>query len=383
MLKLLKGCHCYVPEDIGIKDILVVGGKIFKIDENIPVDVIYDVRVIDCQQNITCPGFIDQHVHILGGGGEEGPVSRIPEIGLSELTTAGVTTVVGVLGVDSLTRSVAELLAKAHALQIEGVNTYIYTGSYSVPTATLTGSVMKDLAYIDKVIGVGEIAISDHRSSHPSLEALRSLVSEARIGSLLGGKAGVVHVHVGDGKEGLKPLLDLMEQSDFPLEMYVPTHINRNRNLFEQGINYMKNGGFIDLTAGEKTGKGYSVPDALRKILESDGNMEKVTVSSDGNGSIPAAENGSIGVGRVSQLFDDIKSCLFDKGMDIEKVVKTVSTNVARVLKIYPQKGALLNGSDADILVLDKNNFSIRKLFINGEIFIDNGEVIKKGRYEK
>jgi beta-aspartyl-dipeptidase (metallo-type) len=95
VLKLLKGCHCYVPEDIGIKDILVVGGKIFKIDENIPVDVIYDVRVIDCQQNITCPGFIDQHVHILGGGGEEGPVSRIPEIGLSELTTAGVTTVVG------------------------------------------------------------------------------------------------------------------------------------------------------------------------------------------------------------------------------------------------------------------------------------------------
>jgi beta-aspartyl-dipeptidase (metallo-type) len=204
-------------------------------------------------------------------------------------------------------------------------------------------------------------------------------VSGGRIGSHIG-KAGILFTS--DGKEGLS--LGLFNGTiDFPLEMYVPTHINRNRNLFEQGINYMKNGGFIDLTAGEKTGKGYSVPDALRKILESDGNMEKVTVSSDGNGSIPAAENGSIGVGRVSQLFDDIKSCLFDKGMDIEKVVKTVSTNVARVLKIYPQKGALLNGSDADILVLDKNNFSIRKLFINGEIFIDNGEVIKKGRYEK
>jgi beta-aspartyl-dipeptidase (metallo-type) len=383
VFKLLKGCHCYIPQDIGIKDILIVCGKIFKIDENIPSDVFYDIEVIDCQQCIVCPGFIDQHVHILGGGGEEGPVSRIPEISLTDLTTAGVTTAVGVLGVDSMTRSIGELLAKARALQIEGVNTFIYTGSYNIPTATLTGMVVKDLAFIEKVIGVGEIAISDHRSSHPSVEMFRSIVSETRIGGLIGGKAGIVHIHVGDGKEGLKPLLDLLDQSDFPIDMFIPTHVNRNKALLEQGINHVGNGGFIDLTAGEKTGKGYSVSDAMEKILQSGIDIDRVTISSDGNGSIPAGENSSIGVGKVSQLFDDIKSCIFDRKMDIEKVIKTVSTNVARVLKIFPQKGTLSDGSDADILVLNKNDFSINKVFINGDTFIDNGKIIKKGRYEK
>lgn len=383
MFKLLKGGYCYAPESLGVKDVLVGCGKILKVEENISQESLWDLKVVDCKGKLLCPGFIDQHVHILGGGGEEGPVSRIPEVYLSDLTTAGVSTLVGVLGVDSITRSIGELLAKARALETEGINTFIYTGSYSIPTATLTGSVMKDIAFMDKALGVGEIAISDYRSSYPTTQMLKSIASEAKIGGLIGGKAGIVHIHVGDGKEGLMPLLKLIEESDFPVEMFVPTHINRNKTLFEQGMEYVKRGGFIDLTAGEKTGKGYSVPDALGILIANGIEIEKVTVSSDGNGSIPSEENGNTGVGKVLQLFEDIRNCCLNKSIDFGKAVKTVTSNVAKVLKIFPRKGTLLNGSDADILVLNDGDLSINKLLINGEFFIDNGNIIRKGRYEK
>ena len=315
MFKLLKGGHCFAPEDVGRKDILVVYDRICKIEDNIPEDMLWDVEVIDCNGKIVCPGFIDQHVHITGGGGEEGPGSRIPELMLSDIITAGVTTVIGVLGVDSVTRNIAGLLAKAHALQEEGITTYIYTGSYAVPTATLTGKVITDIALIDKVIGAGEIAIADHRSSYPTDATLKELASEIRVGGLLGGKAGVMHIHVGDGKEGLAPLSRLVDASDFPANMFVPTHVNRNKHLFLQAMEYALKGGNIDLTAGETSEKGYSIPDALEILLKSGVNMANVTISSDGNGSIPAVNGGSTGVGRVAQLFEDIKQCILRRNI--------------------------------------------------------------------
>ena len=186
-----------------------------------------------------------------------GPVSRIPEIMFSEIIEAGITTVVGVLGFDSITRNIAGLLAKARALEAEGLTTYIYTGSYGSPTETLTGRVLTDIVLLDKVIGVGEVAIADYRSNHPSLEDLRTLASEANAGGMLGGKAGVMHIHLGDGKEGLDSLFRLLNESDFPIEMFVPTHINRNPALFEQGMELWRRGGNIDLTAGETAGTHY------------------------------------------------------------------------------------------------------------------------------
>ena len=142
MFKLLKRGECYAPKFLGKKDILVAFNKIYKIDENIATDNLIDVEIIDCTDKIICPGFIDQHLHITGGGGEEGFVSRIPEIKFSDILTAGITTVVGLLGFDSITRNVEGLLAKARALETEGLNTYIYTGSYGIPTATITGKVI-------------------------------------------------------------------------------------------------------------------------------------------------------------------------------------------------------------------------------------------------
>ena len=55
------------------------------------------------------------HSHITGGGGEAGPASRCPEARLSELLDAGITTVVGVIGTDTVTRSQVVLTEGCHA----------------------------------------------------------------------------------------------------------------------------------------------------------------------------------------------------------------------------------------------------------------------------
>lgn len=381
MFKLLKNGICYGPQYLGNKDILVVLNKIYKIAENIPAENLPDIEIIDCTDKIVCPSFIDQHLHITGGGGEEGFVSRIPEIKLRDILSAGVTTVVGVLGFDSITRNIEGLLAKARGLEAEGLNTFIYTGSYEVPTATITGKVLKDITLIDKIIGVGEIAISDHRSSHPTIDMLKEIAYEARAGGLLSGKAGIVHIHVGDGKGGLNPLKELLEYSDYPADMFIPTHLNRNKSLFHQAIEFANAGGNIDLTAGQSSESGYSVPDGMELLLREKVSIDRITVSSDGNGSIPSNGTGAL-VGKVSQLFDDIRVCVLDRKIDLSFILKTVSENVAKRIKLFPRKGILAEGSDGDILVINRQDFTINSVFIGGEKFVDNGLVIKKGFYE-
>lgn len=370
MVTLLKGLECYCPQYRGKNDILIIQDKIGRIqpdtewDRNPLID-----SVLDCSGLVAFPGLIDQHVHIIGGGGEQGFASRVGEIDIHDILRAGVTTLVGLLGTDDQTRSLETLFAKAKGLEQQGITAYLYTGSYSVPAVTFTQNVENDLILIDRVIGTGETAISDHRSSQPDLRALLALARATHLGGLLGGKAGVVHFHVGDGKRGLAPLLELVEESDLPMEMFVPSHVNRNPMLFEQAEAYWKDGGNIDLTAGETA--GLPVPAAMRRLANSGLGLERVTVSSDANGSIPQG-----GVGAIQALYDDVIDCITEEKISPESVLRTVTENVARVLKLYPAKGTLREGSDADMILTDKN-YQINKLFCMGKLMMDRGCVLE------
>lgn len=361
MLTLLKNAETYTPYYAGKKDILIAGEKIYKI---LPPSGIADYSLIenvtDCEGLFAFPGLVDQHVHILGGGGEQGFPSRVGELSVDEVKAAGVTTLVGLLGADGCTRSLECLYAKAKSLESEGVTTFIYSGSYALPPVTFTGNMTKDLVLIDKVIGAGEIAISDHRSSQPQLPDLLKLSSDTHLGGLLGGKAGVVHFHVGDGKGGLAPLRELAENSDLPLSMFVPTHQNRNPDLFSRSLRFCASGGNIDLTAGETA--GIPVPQAVTRMLREGIDMQHVSVSSDANGSIPGG-----GVTKMQSLYDDLRACIVDCKIAPEKVFPLFCENPAKVLKLYPKKGCLKEGSDADILLTDKN-YNIKMLFAMGKL---------------
>ncbi|MDP4109819.1 MAG: amidohydrolase family protein, partial [Bacillota bacterium] len=211
-------------------------------------------RTVLCDGLNAFPGLIDQHIHITGGGGEHGFSEHVTEIHIYDIINAGVSTVAGLLGADGVTRSLEALFAKAKTLEELGLSTYIYSGSYAMPPVSFTGSVLRDIILIDKVIGAGEIAISDHRSSQPDLPDMMKLASEVHLGGMISGKAGVLHIHVGDGKKGLEPLVKILDESDLPIGMFVPTHLNRNPELFRQATEYCRSGGNIDLTAGEKAG---------------------------------------------------------------------------------------------------------------------------------
>ena len=141
---LVKNAEVYAPEYLGKKDVLICGGKIEKIQDEIgslPVEC----EVLDAEGKMLTPGFIDQHVHITGGGGEGSFHTRTPELQLSELVENGITTVIGLLGTDGITRSVENLYAKTKALCEEGVSAYMLTGVMAIRIRQLPEKLIETL----------------------------------------------------------------------------------------------------------------------------------------------------------------------------------------------------------------------------------------------
>lgn len=387
---LLKNAHVIAPEDLGVKDILVAGEKIAMIGEDLSLPAVYDCEVVDCEGNYVVPGFIDSHVHLIGGGGEGGYATRTPEIQLTDITTSGVTTVLGLLGTDGVTRHVASLLAKARGLEDEGITAYIYSGSYEIPTPTITGSVRNDIILIDKVIGTGEIAMCDHRSSQSPKEAYQQITAEARVGGMLSGKAGVVNMHLGDGEDGLKMLYEITKNGEIPKTQIIPTHVNRNKRLFKEAIEWAKQGGIMDVTSSvsPETGSSHSVKssEAVKQALEAGVNIENITMSSDGNGSMPIFDEAgnNIGVGVASQIsiLNEFRDMVQKENIAITDAIKIITSNIAKFTKLYPRKGCLANNSDADILVLDKD-LQLQHVWARGTHMVENGKPIVFGTFGK
>lgn len=192
MIKLLKHADVYAPEHLGKKDVLIVGDKICRIADRVEgYEGLPEVEVFELEGRKLVPGYIDLHVHITGGGGEQGPASRVPESQLSVFVKSGITTVVGLLGTDGITRSMENLVAKAQALNDEGITVYVLSSAYVYPPITLTGNLEKDIMMVEPIIGV-KVAVSDHRSSNPTGEELIRLATAARRAGLLSNKAGLV-----------------------------------------------------------------------------------------------------------------------------------------------------------------------------------------------
>jgi beta-aspartyl-dipeptidase (metallo-type) len=385
---LIENADLYTPERAGRTDILLAGGRIERIEPGVAVSESH-CEVFDAAGLLAVPGFVDSHVHVAGGGGEGGYRTRTPELPLSDAIRGGVTTVVGCLGTDGVTRSPANLLAKARGLEEEGISTFIYTGSYAVPVETITGSIERDLLLIDKVVGVGEVALSDHRSTQPTFEAFARVAAEARRGGLLSGKAGVVNVHLGDGRRGLSMLKRVVEDTEIPASQFVPTHINRNPRLFEEGTAWARAGGFVDLTTssvpayveeGEVTAAG-----GLRRMLDAGVDPSRITFTSDGQGSLPRFDGRGrlcgLDVGRVTSLFAAVRDAVRREQVPLEIALQVVTLNPARALKLAG-KGQVAPGADADLVLLDPATLEIRGVIAKGRWLMKDGEATAKGTFE-
>ena len=375
-MKLLKNATIYAPQYLGKKDLLLASDKIVLIDDDLSAYQSHkEIECYDLSDKIIVPGYIDNHVHITGGGMEQGYNSRVIESFLSAFTTCGVTSVVGLLGTDGITRNMESLIAKAKALKMEGLSVYALCGSYAYPPKTLTDDIEKDILMIEEVIGV-KFAMSDHRSSNITSSQLIEIGSKAYRAGMLSNKAGIVTIHMGDGKKGLACLFEALENCDLPARVFLPTHMLRNDKLIKEGQKLISLGGNIDCTISDK--------EDMEKLLSiiNDDSIDHISISSDAFGSMPKFDKDGNCIGltyaNCSYLHQTIKYLANEIGL--EKTLKLLTVNPARILKLS-NKGKIMAGYDSDLLVLD-SKLDIESVLLRGKWAIYDHKIMLKGKFE-
>ena len=386
-MRLLRNADVHSPNALGIRHLLLGGGKILWIGEALPaLPSMLAVEEIDLAGQRLIPGLVDGHVHVSGGGGEAGFATRVPAPLLSRYTTAGVTTVIGLLGTDDASRGTAELLAHIYALREQGMSAWGYCGGYHVPPTTLTGSVRGDIALVEPLIGIGELAISDHRSSQPTLDELLRLASEAHVSGLMSGKAGIVHLHLGDGTRGLDLVRQALDTSELPPRVFQPTHVNRRKALFEEALDLAKRGCHVDITAFpvEEGEDAWPAAEALLRYLDSGAPAERVSISSDAGGCLPCFDaHGRVcgmDVGHSGALIDTLKE-LLAHGLPLQRALPAFTSNPARLLRLAG-KGRIEVGADADLVALDIEG-AVHHVWMGGVPCVLAGVPVRRGMFER
>lgn len=390
MFVLIKNADVFAPEPLGISSILISHDKIAWLGKDFPAEkTMPDLEIIDAAGKIMIPGIVDGHVHVTGGGGEGGFATRTPELALSDMIKGGVTTVIGLLGTDDVTRSAGALIAKTNAIRAEGMSAWAMTGSYQLPVKSLCGGVRDDIALIEPFIGVGEVALSDHRSSQPTFEEFMRLAAAARVGGMLSGKAGLVNVHLGDAPSGLDYLFRAAK-TEIPPSQFIPTHMNRNPELFKEACRYGAMGGYVDLTTSttpQFLDEGeVECGRALSELLSAGVPARRISFSSDGQGSMPffdeAGDFAGLTIGRVTSIFETFRSTVKNYDILFEDAVRVVSTTAADHCKLSG-KGHIKEGCDADLILMDAGSLELDTLFARGRKMMSGGRPLVKGTFEQ
>lgn len=363
---LIEHAEVYAPEPRGVQSVLVLGDRIARIGaiDRRGLDVLgLDYDVIDARGVYVVPGFIDPHEHLLGGSGEGGPSMQTPMLFLTEIVRAGITTVVGTLGVDTTMKTMPGLLARVKGLAEEGLSTFMWTGGYNVPPTTVMASAREDIIYIAEVIGAGEIAISDERGLNQSEQELAKLVRDVAVGGSLSGKAGVTHFHVGEERSRLAPLRRLIDEFQCKPQWLYPTHVQRNERLLDDAICLARLGATVDFDVVEQ-----DVGRWFHYYANKSGPLDRLTISSDADSSTPDV------------FWSQLCTLVVRHGVPLETMLPLVTTNTARVLKLAG-KGRIAEGGDADLVVLEQGSLTIRDVVARGRRMVIGGQPVAREHF--
>ena len=193
---------------------------------------------------------------------------------------------------------------------------------------------------------------------------------------LIGGKPGVLHVHVGADPKGIEQLIDIVKTTDIPIFHFRPTHMARH---VAQAVPFTQMGGYADFTASDSLASLlYEYHDQL--------DLSRVTISSDSNGSMPKWDAShehviGMGVGRMTSLMNTLRA-LVREGLALEQALPFLTENVAKGLLMYPRKGAVKTGSDADLLLLTQD-LVVDTVIAKGQKLMQGRRLLKAGYYEE
>jgi beta-aspartyl-dipeptidase (metallo-type) len=365
MLTLITNGDVYAPEPMGRRDILLTDGKIAKvggIDRDAVERVGVECEIIDAKGCLVVPGLIDPHVHLLGGSGESGFSTQTPEFFIGELVRFGITTVVGTLGVDTTMKTMAGLLAKAKALKEEGLNAFVWTGGSSIPPTSIMQSVRDDIMFIEEVLGAGEVAISDERGMDPSARDLARVATDCHVGGMLAQKAGLLHLHVGEGDSRLRPLREVLDGFNVQPGWFYPTHVARSDKLFDEAVELAKKGMPIDIDVVEG-----DAPKWVRRYRDAGGPFDKLTISSDASVTSPR------------RVWEQLRKCIDECGLPREEVFRLATRNPAAILELEGDggKGVLEKRRMGDLLLLEEGSLEIVHVLSNGKTMVRDGSLVK------
>ncbi len=378
MFKVIKNARVYSPDDLGRKEILIAGDTIAAVEDRVSTGSLpFPVEVYDAAGKLVLPGMIDPHVHFIGGGGSSGLNSRTKEIAVEQIIEAGVTTAVGVLGFDRASRTLKALLLKTRALEELGVTALMLTGSYSLPSLTLTGSVEDDLILIDKVIGV-KLALGETLANTPDIRDIRNLLAECLRGGHLGGKAGFLQIHMGvQGKTWKKPFMEILREMKIPFAQVVFTHVNRSPDTLEEFLDFIQAGGGVDLTASytpaERPGS-FTVRESLNRLIRAGIPLDRVTLSSDSNATRKLPDQ-TIKYLPVQTLFQVIKELWLEGEVARPQLLRFVTENPARSLGLGRIKGRVEPGKDADLMIVEEP-FELDGVILKGKWGRKDGQTL-------
>jgi beta-aspartyl-dipeptidase (metallo-type) len=271
------------------------------------------------------------------------------------------------------------LYGNVMGLRARGLNAAMYSGAYRVPAPTLTGDIARDIFLVEPVIGVGELAIADHRGPQPTVAELRRIAADAQLGGILAGAGGSVLVHVGDGDSRLALLREAVDGSDLPPSAFYPTHVNRSTALLDEAADWALRGGYVDITVSTTPEliEAGDIPAlaALRRLLEAGAPAERISLSSDAGGSLPLYVDGELrGLTAASPLAlpQLLAECCRDAPELFPLALAGMTRNPAAALRLR-DRGALAVGAGADLALIDPHSGHVDSLMCRGQWLLRDG----------
>ncbi len=393
---LLRNGEVLAPEALGRKDILIAGERIVAVAEpGLEIRGI-EVEERDLAGLTLTPGFIDNHVHVLGGGGGLGFSSRAPELQTSQLVRAGITSVIGMLGFDATSKDMRALVAKTKAFSEDGISAFALTGAtLEHPVPTLTGRLRDDIAFVEEIIGVGEISVSElgyaYDSNGPGAQYIAEAATEGLLAGRLARKRGYLCLQVPPYHGAcLKPVLAMLERTGLPIGQLLPSHVNQTEAYMADALAWTKRGGWVDVGANYSPDNNFSrataPASAISQLLEAGVPLDLILLSSDGNGAPPKEEKreGQPAVANympVGALPATWRRLIIEEGLSASDALRVVTSNVAAATGLM-RKGRIAPGLDADLIVFDAG-WQIRTVIARGRVMVEDGRPLVRGMFDQ